>query len=207
MNLWTTLLNSTVGESRKSNIDYADLHPEDEEAYAHGSDWEGLLRGTLAGSIIQKMMSYITLADQKAQAAIILNSVIIPLALTGLNQPDFKVMSTFAVVAGVISIFGAIMCIYPKRREGAKPDGSPNFLHFGDIASLKESEYLTRFLPIYNDTRRLSREVVKDLHDMSRRILMPKFFWLKISYGTFFVLNLIGIIWTMAKMWFFPVFV
>tara|TARA_Y100001001_G_C7948301_1_gene288118 strand:- start:20 stop:517 length:498 start_codon:yes stop_codon:yes gene_type:complete len=164
------------------------------------------MRGSLAAAVIQKMMSYITLADQKAQAAIILNSVIIPLALTGLDDPDFKVMSSFAIIAGVISIFGAIMCIYPKRREGTKPDGSHNYLHFGDIASLREHEYLARFLPIYNDTRRLSREVVKDLHDMSHRIIRPKFFWLKVSYGSFFLLNLVGIIWTMAQMWFFPVF-
>ena len=93
------------------------------------------------------------------------------------------------------------MCIYPKRRGGRKPNGTYNHLHFGDIARMREDEYLKSFMPIFNSRERLSEEAVKDLHDVSRRIITPKFYWLKIAYFVFFGGNLIALMVILYHFW------
>ena len=40
---------------------------------------------------------------------------------------------------------------------------------------------------------RLAEEVAKDIHDVSRRIIIPKFKWLKFGYGCFFGGNVLAI--------------
>ena len=45
----------------------------------------------------------------------------------------------------------------------------------------------------------LAEETVKDLHDVAQNIIIPKFFWLKVAYGSFFVGNVIAISITMVS--------
>ena len=160
--------------------------------------WAAILRGQLIAANIQKLTSYVALADQKAQAMIIINSILIPVSMNWITEPDFRVPVTIAVFTALVSILAAILCIYPKRRRGNKPDGTRNLFHFGDIGRMKEDEYLKAFHPIFNDLSRLSQEAIKDLHDVSRRIIIPKFFWLKVSYGCFFVGNVIAVIYAIT---------
>ena len=163
--------------------------------------WEALLRGQVLSATIQKFMNFVNLADQKAQAMIILNSILIPFTLNWIGKPMFEIAATIAIVAAVASILSAIMCIYPKRRKGQKPDGTYNLLHFGDIGRMREDKYLELFNPVFNDLDELSEAAVKDLHDMARRIIIPKFFWLKISYGSFFVGNVMAIAVALWAIW------
>lgn len=164
--------------------------------------WDALLRGQVLSATSQKIFNYITLADQKAQMVIILNSIIIPLAMSEINNPDLRVGATIAAITAIISILLCIICIYPKRRTGRKPDGSINHLHFADIGRLKEHDFMARFHPIYNDKSKLAEEMIKDIHDVSRRILLPKFRWLKMAYITFFLGNLVAILYTIFHSWF-----
>jgi hypothetical protein len=139
--------------------------------------WEALFRGAALTSTTQKLFNYVRLADQKAQGMIIVNSVIIPVAFGWVNKADFHAGAIISILTAVVSIFISIICIYPKRRTGKKPDGTRNLLHFSDIGYLKE----------------LTVAILKDIHDVSRRILRPKFFWLKLSYIIFFCGNLIAV--------------
>ncbi len=163
--------------------------------------WEALLRGQVLSATTEKFVNYINLADQKAQAMIILNSILIPVTLSWIGKPLFGIAVTVAILTAVISILAAILCIYPKRRRGRKPDGTYNLLHFGDVGRMREERYLSLFQPVFNDLDRLSEEVIKDLHDISRHIIIPKFFWLKLSYGAFFCGNLIAIAITLYAIW------
>lgn len=163
--------------------------------------WDALLRGQILAGTQQKFFNFISLADQKAQAMIILNSILIPVTLNWIGKPMFEIAATTSIVAALASIFASILCIYPKRRRGQKPDGTFNLLHFGDIGRMREDRFLELFNPIYNDTSNLAEEAIKDLHDMSRRIIIPKFFWLKISYGSFFIGNVIAIAIAMYAIW------
>lgn len=163
--------------------------------------WGALLRGQILAATTQKFFNYVNLADQKAQVLIILNSVLIPVAINGLSIPFLHNAAIVTMLTGIVCIYAAIVCIFPKRRSGRKPDGTLNLLHFGDIAPLKEEEYLRQFLPYYNDLGGLSEIVAKDLHDIARRVIRPKFFWLKLAYISFFIGNLIAISLMLWAFW------
>lgn len=162
---------------------------------------EGLLRSSILCTTTEKLYSYITLADQKATGLIILNSFIIPVTLNALDNPEFKLSASIAVVTSVVSIFLAIWCIFPKRGTASKPGGERNLLHYSDIGSLSEEEYLKRFIPIFADPRSLSEEAIKDIHDVSNRVLIPKFRLLKMCYAAFFGGNVLAILSFMIPHW------
>lgn len=166
-----------------------------------GEHWAALLRGQVIASTTDKFVTYVNLADQKAQAMIILNSILIPVVLSWVGKPMFQIGAAISITAGIASILAAMLCIYPKRRRGHKPDGTYNLLHFGDIGRMSERRYLDLMQPVFNDLDALAKESIKDLHDVAKRIIIPKFFWLKMSYGTFFIGNLIAIGWTVILMW------
>lgn len=151
------------------------------------------MRTAVLTSTTQRLYSLIATIDQKGQGIILLNSLIIPLAISGMHTQSLQVAAILTTLTAVLSIFAAIMSIYPKRRGGAKPDGSVNLLHFGDIGRMREDEFLKMFNPVFNDNEKLSQEAVKDMHDISRRILLPKYRWLKIAYIIFFCGNVIAI--------------
>lgn len=158
------------------------------------NEWESLMRGQIVSVTTQKFFSYVNLADQKAQGLILLNSILVPVTLKWAMGDEFATPATISLVTCLLSILAAIICIYPRRRAGRKPDGTFNLLHFGDIGRMKEEEYLAEFQPIFNDPNQLAEASVKDLHDTARRIILPKFMWLKISYSTFFIGNVIAVI-------------
>lgn len=166
-----------------------------------GHNFKALARATVLAAQTRKFFGYINLADQKAMGLIILNSIIIPIVFGHIANPDYLVAATVSIVACLISVFAAVVSIFPKRRDGEKPDGTINPFHYGDIGILKEDTYLEKMLPIYNDHDALAKEVLKDFHDTSRRILRPKFFWLKISYMIFVIGNLIGCIIALYLIW------
>lgn len=163
--------------------------------------WMGLVRANVVTSNMKKFFGYVNLADQKAMGLIALNSLIIPIVLSQMNIEDFKIASTISIVTCALSMFTAMICIFPKRRALGKPDGSINPLHFSDVARLTESEYLNIMRPIYNNPSLLAETVIKDLHDVARYILRPKFFWLKLSYMIFFFGNLLAILVELYNLW------
>lgn len=163
--------------------------------------WGALTRGQLLTATTAKFFNYVNLADQKAQVLIILNSVLIPVAINGLSISFLHNAALVCMLTAIISIYLAIVCIFPKRRAGRKPDGSINLLHFGDIALMSEREYLAEFLPHFNDLSKLSELAAKDLHDIARHVIRPKFFWLKSSYIVFFIGNMVAIFLTLHGFW------
>lgn len=163
--------------------------------------WAALLRGQVVAATTDKFVTYINLADQKAQAMIILNSILIPVVISWVGKPLFQIGAVISITAAIASILAAMLCIYPKRGGGHKPDGTFNLLHFGDIGRMSERHYLDLMYPVFNDLNELSQMAIKDLHDVAKRIIIPKFFWLKMSYGCFFVGNLAAIGWTVFLMW------
>jgi hypothetical protein len=162
---------------------------------------EGLLRSSILCTTTEKLYQYIALADQKATGLIILNSFIIPVTMNAFDKPEFKLAASIAILTSIVSIFLAIWCIFPKRREASKPRGERNLLHFTDIGTLSEEDYLNRFMPIFADPQSLAKESIKDIHDVSNRVLIPKFRLLKMCYATFFGGNLLAILSFMIPHW------
>ncbi len=160
------------------------------------------MRASILSATTNKLYGYINLADRKAMGLIVLNSAIIPFAMNSIQTPDFKWASTVAIITSVISVFIAIICIFPKRRSSGRPDGENNLLHFADIGNMSEDEYLDIMMPIYNEPSRLAKVVLRDLHDVSQLVLITKFKLLKIAYIVFFFGNLAAILLFIVPIWF-----
>ncbi|MGH1403962.1 MAG: Pycsar system effector family protein [Alphaproteobacteria bacterium] len=155
--------------------------------------WQSLLRGQVMSATIGKFMTVIELLDQKAQVMIFLNSILIPVCITSVEHGTFGNAAIISIATAVLSIMAAIICIYPKRRYRKSGDRELNLLHFNDIGHLDKQEYMDRFLPAFNDLEKLAETVIHDLYDTSRYSILPKYTWLKLSYATFVVGNLIAI--------------
>jgi hypothetical protein len=163
--------------------------------------WQALVRANILSTTTNKFYRYIALVDQKAMGLIALNSIIVPLAMRGITMPEYKLASTIALVSGILSVLQAIICIFPQR--GVTPaKGKRRLLHFSDIGSMSEEEYLTAFWPVYNDKDAFAIEVLRDIHDVSKRVLIPKFQHLMNAYAIFFVGNLAAILVFLLHQWF-----
>lgn len=152
------------------------------------------MRGQVMAATTNKFMSLLRMMDQKAQAMILLNSVMIPLCINSIKTNYFVEASIVSMTTAILSIFAAIVCIYPKRKRYRKGGGRDlNLLHFNDIGHMEKQDFLDQLLPAFNDTSKLAEIVVNDLYDTSRYSILPKYVWLKISYALFFFGNLTAI--------------
>lgn len=57
--------------------------------------WEALLRGQVLNATTQKFIYYVGMADQKAQAMIILNSILIPVVINWVGKPSSALRPRF----------------------------------------------------------------------------------------------------------------
>jgi len=163
--------------------------------------WQGLVRASILSTTTRKLFGYIQLADSKAAGLIVMNSIIVPVALNGFDDDHFKVAATLAILTSVCSMFFAILCIFPQRTLPQVGKRHFNILHFNDIGHMSQDEFLETINPIYNDPPEFAQAVLKDIHDISRRVLIPKFRLLKIAYGTFFLGNLAAITLVLINIW------
>lgn len=185
-------------ETQQDEIDTIQPLPEPNDK----RQWEALLRGQIVTTTTAKFFNYVALADQKAQGLIFMNSILIPVALNWIDKPQYHWSAVICIFTAVLSILAALICIYPKRRGGRKPDGTFNLLHFGDVGRMREDEFMEEFMPRFNDSSKLAETAIKDLHDVARRIIRPKFFWLKLSYIMFFCGNLLAIACALYSIWY-----
>ncbi len=179
--------------------------PSEQKKQGFGLDntqrWQALLRGQIINATTTKFMNGIQLADQKAQALILMNSILIPVALNWIEKPQFHIGAIICIITCLISIFAAIICIYPKRKPARKSRERMNLLHFNDIGHMSREEYLDIMRPIFNDPSQLAQLALKDLHDVSKNAMIPKFFWLKVAYTIFFLGNLCAVTWSLGQFW------
>ncbi|MBK6896275.1 MAG: hypothetical protein IPH06_06770 [Alphaproteobacteria bacterium] len=161
---------------------------------AQQKKWEAMLRGQVIGATVNKFAIILRMIDQKAQVMIFLNSILIPVCIRAIEEGAFVEASKISITAAVLSILSAMICIYPKRKYRKSGDRRLNLLHFNDIGHLAEEDYLDRISQVLNDPAKLSATAAYDLYDTARFSIIPKFFWLKISYATFTIGNLLAIV-------------
>lgn len=156
--------------------------------------WQALLRGQVMGATINKFTTVLRLLDQKAQVMIFLNSILVPMCMRALESDTYVAAATLSIITSLLSIIAAIICIYPKRRYRKSGDRDLNLLHFNDIGHMEREDYMQQFMPAFNDVNKLAETVVNDLYDTSRYAILPKYVWLKISYGLFAFGNLLAVV-------------
>lgn len=151
------------------------------------------MRGQVISATVNKYAVILRMIDQKAQVMIFLNSILIPMCIRAVETNTYPDASKISICAAVLSILAAMICIYPKRKYRRSGDRRLNILHFNDIGHMKEEDFLQRFMCVFNDTSKLAATAAYDLYDTARFSIIPKFFWLKISYATFALGNLLAI--------------
>lgn len=156
--------------------------------------WKGLMRGQVMSATVNKFSVILRLLDQKAQVMIFLNSIIVPVCINSIGKDGLRDAAIISVVTAVLSILAAMICIYPKRRYRKSGDRELNLLHFNDIGHLDKDEYMNRFKSVLDTPDKLAETVVNDLYDTSRYSILPKFMWLKVSYATFAIGNILAIV-------------
>lgn len=147
--------------------------------------WEGLFRGSVLSTTIQKHVAYITSAHQHAQGLIVLNAALVPLAITGMAPPHLRTASLLCILTALITITLCIFCLYPKGLRSKS--GRVNLLHYKEFSSLAEFDYLDRMRELLSDKEKLAEAVVFDLWHLGHRIVAPKFVILRVSYVVFLV--------------------
>lgn len=164
----------------------------DSEEYPNQIKWKGLFRGSLLSTTINKHVSYVGFSDRRAQGIITINALLIPIALSGSQNPLFQMGSIITIFTAVLSICSSFISLYPKK-YGHKTHSHQDLLHFSQIQKLSENQYLELMRKALVDTSTLAEMAARDLYHLSKRVLGPKFFWLKISYFIFLIGNLIAI--------------
>lgn len=160
------------------------------EQYPNQLKWKALFRGSLLSTTINKHVSYVGLADRRAQGIITLNALLVPIALNGSQNPLFMHGAIAAIITALLSISAAFISLYPKKYTGKK-DMHSGLLHFSQIQKLSEKRYLDLMNEALQDTSVLAEMASRDLYHISKRILHPKFIWLKVSYALFLGGNII----------------
>ncbi len=167
--------------------------PKKKEQYPNQLKWAALFRGSLLSTTISKHVNYVGLADRRAQGIITLNALLVPISLNGSQNPLFMYGAIVAIITALLSISAAFVSLYPKKYNDNKHQ-HPDLLHFSQIQRLSEKQYLDHMNEALQDTSVLAEMASRDLYHISKRILHPKFQWLKISYSIFLCGNFIAIL-------------
>lgn len=161
----------------------------------HDSEhWAAMFRGTVLASQQRGLIAYVTIADQKAQVMLFINSLIIPFILPGVETADYRAAAILALITAALTVFFAVMTVFPRGPARFKKRPYSNQLHFADIKQHATFEsYLHEVRPIYNDLGKLGTESLKYMYDMSRFVLKGKYFWLRLCYGSFLIGNVLAL--------------
>ena len=152
--------------------------------------WEALFRGSVLSTHASTLVSYVTIADQKAQLMLFLNSLIIPSVIPSLQDEGYRTSALIALITAFVTIILAIMAVMPRGANRFNEVERPNLLHFATIKRFKTFEqYLNEIKPIYNDPQKLGQESLRYIYDTSLYILKGKYFWLRLCYIIFLVGN------------------
>ena len=166
----------------------------------HERKWQGLLRGQITAATVNKFMVVMRMLDQKAQIMIFLNSLLVPVCMNALDDPVYAKAAVISMVTSIISTLAAMICIYPKRRYRKTGDRELNLLHFNDIGHMDKDEYMNMLMPKFNEPAELAQLAIEDLYDMSRYSIIPKFMWLKVTYASFAIGNIVAIALIVASL-------
>jgi len=149
-----------------------------------GVGFAGIARGSALASIEQKHVQYVAMADRRAQGLLTITALLMPLALSRINQPECQIGVLAFLIFATISIVASVLVLMPKHYR--KDNGSSEYLlHFSGISQLSEKEYLERMARMTENLPSLTQEISRELYHISKDVLVPKFRLLRIAYLSF----------------------
>lgn len=159
--------------------------------------WEGLFRGSVMSSMIAKNTAMLTSSDTRAQGLILLNSVLVPLAIKGMEDDALRPAALLSIITALITITLCIFCLYPKRLKSKS--GTRNMLHYVEFSSMSEDEFVGSMKALFADKERLAEAAVRDLYHLGSRIVAPKYLLLRYAYVVFLVGQLTAALLAISK--------
>lgn len=158
--------------------------------------WKALFRGSILSTTINKHVSYVAVADRRAQGIITINTILVPLALTGIQNEVFQFGAVICVITALLSITAAIFSLYPKRGSFHKKQNTIRFnpLHFSQIEGVSAEDYMNTMNEHMQDTSKLAELAAFDVYHLATNIVAPKFHWLKRSYFIFLIGNFLALV-------------
>ncbi len=162
------------------------------EELIHNENWKKAFRGSILSSVISKQVTYVGVSDQRAQGIIALNTLIVPLALRGMENEAYFLGSIVCILTSCFVILFATLSILHKQYKIDKSH-PVDLLHFSHISRIPLSEYLETMRSEMVETNNLAVLAVRDIHYVASHVLARKFFWLKLAYITFLFGNFSGV--------------
>jgi len=147
--------------------------------------WEGLFRGSVLSTLINKHVQTGVMADTRAQGLILLNAALVPLAINGMNTDALQTAAIICAITSLLTITLCIFCLYPKRLPPR--GGHKNLFHYVVFSKMKEEDFLEEMKALFADKEKLAEAAVRDLHHLGSRIVAPKYFFLRTAYCVFLV--------------------
>ncbi|MDQ8205112.1 Pycsar system effector family protein [Pelagicoccus sp. SDUM812003] len=148
--------------------------------------FQAIARASILSGIENKHTQYVSMADRRAQGLLTISAVLSPIAISRIGSPTYFPAVVVFLLGAVVTIISASLCLNPKRYRRIKEDDRFLF-HFSYISRQERDSYLRDMADAISDTSLLAREVAKDLYHLSHDVLIPKFRWLRIAYGSFVV--------------------
>lgn len=75
--------------------------------------WNAMLRGSVLSAALAKNNAYIVVADLRARGMVLINSFVIPLAITGAELSATLLPAMCAIIGCALSIIAAMISLYP----------------------------------------------------------------------------------------------
>jgi len=135
------------------------------------------------------------MADMKANMILTISSLMIPLSLRYLTEPQFKwaaaTMICFCIVTVMLAAFAAMpkVPLRTPRRDG-KPDlGDPSFniLYFGNFFSMDYMSFVETMEEIMNDHSRTYEAQLREIYITGQYLAQKKFRFVRLAYLSFMI--------------------
>ena len=124
-------------------------------------------------------------ADLKANIIITTSSVVLTVALSRINDSDYRISVTVLAIGVLGALAFAIVAVIPKFRVNRSTtihttDGNPLF--FGHVANTPIDVYREEMIQLIRSDEAVYRAMIADIHAQSAYLIRAKYRWLRISY-------------------------
>jgi hypothetical protein len=162
---------------------------------------KGRGKDTLFRVTVRNQIDQISIADNKANMIISINTIIITIIVTilgsnitfkggpFLQMTQIMVPFTILLVACMISAVYAILAARPRILNKALSDGKGSILFFGNYKDMNLDDYLNRMEDVLNSNTSIYRNLVIDMYNYGQ-ILSRKYKLLWLAY-TFFLVGMV----------------
>ncbi len=161
-------------------------------------------RETLFRVTIRNQIDQISIADNKANMIISINTIIISLIVallgaTGFSSPYFNgaqiyIPFSILLVASTFSAIFSIMAARPRFRNVPPNIKTSSLLYFGNFKHMALTEYIEEMEELISSKKAIYKNLIIDIYNYGK-ILDKKYRMLSVSYTIF----LIGIILTVIS--------